>query len=335
MFGWLIWPFVEDGPVWYLYEKNFSQCSKYVWSVLAMTINFIPRYEIANDGCFYWGWFVPCLLQLSLFSPALVFLIWKVSSKAGRYLVVTLIILVGIAINFTIVYINDFSTGIFAPADLHIFRLFVVKPYTKIHAMGLGILLAMIYRAFISYKQYDEHGAVMKVLDRNRLLTLAIYILAFTIMGVICLIPTQVSSDPTLWTLMENCFYISFSRPALLLCIIAIVTQMWLNNGHRMKRFLATKTFTFLSKLGYPVYLLFPIANTIVGSTRGRSLYLSIANILYLFAFNVAFTFMMAFVFYLFIQKPIDNLIFGNKIKYKKTKKQKYLRPKTMSPRYR
>jgi len=60
--GWQIGPYLGNGPCWFTYEKGFSNCSEYWWSVFTMTINFIPNYVIANEGCFYWGWFPPCEL---------------------------------------------------------------------------------------------------------------------------------------------------------------------------------------------------------------------------------------------------------------------------------
>lgn len=77
LFGWLVGPFLGYGSCWFAYSNEFSQCNQYFWSVFTMTINFIPSHVIANEGCFYWGWFVPCLLQLALFLPFIVFIMWK------------------------------------------------------------------------------------------------------------------------------------------------------------------------------------------------------------------------------------------------------------------
>ena len=58
--GWQLGPYWGEGPCWFTYEKGFSNCNQYWWSVFTMTINFIPEYVIANEGCFYWGWYPPC-----------------------------------------------------------------------------------------------------------------------------------------------------------------------------------------------------------------------------------------------------------------------------------
>ena len=61
--GWQVGPYFGSGPMWYTYEKGFSNCNEYWWSVFTMTINFFPSYVIANEGCYYWGWFPSCELD--------------------------------------------------------------------------------------------------------------------------------------------------------------------------------------------------------------------------------------------------------------------------------
>ena len=60
LLGWQIGPYLGSGPCWFTYEKGFANCSDYWWSVFTMTINFFPEYVIANEGCYYWGWFPAC-----------------------------------------------------------------------------------------------------------------------------------------------------------------------------------------------------------------------------------------------------------------------------------
>jgi hypothetical protein len=48
-------------------------------------------------------------------------------------------VLIGIAINFWIIWKNHMAAGLFAPQDIEIFRLLVNKPYTKLYAAFLGI----------------------------------------------------------------------------------------------------------------------------------------------------------------------------------------------------
>ena len=59
---------------------------------------------------------------------------------------------IGIAINFYVIYANNMSTGLFAPQDVLIFHIFVNKPYTKLHAVFLGMGFAMMYSSIQKWK---------------------------------------------------------------------------------------------------------------------------------------------------------------------------------------
>ena len=78
--GWQVGPYFGSGPCWFTYEKGFSNCSDYWWSVFTMTINFFPSYVIANEGCYYWGWYPPCELQLFIVMPWIAYMIIKCKS---------------------------------------------------------------------------------------------------------------------------------------------------------------------------------------------------------------------------------------------------------------
>lgn len=78
--GWQVGPYFGSGPCWFTYEKGFSNCDEYWWSVFTMTINFVPNYVIANEGCYYWGWYPAAELQLFIVTPWIAYLILRVRS---------------------------------------------------------------------------------------------------------------------------------------------------------------------------------------------------------------------------------------------------------------
>lgn len=146
LFGWQIGPHLGGGPCWFTYEKGFSNCSEYYWSVFTFTINFFPSYVIANEGCYYWGWYPACDLQIFLIAPWLIYATLKMKSEFARTCLVILVALVGVATNFFIIWKNKMAAGLFAPQDVLIFKLFINKPYTKIYAVALGIQMAHIFK---------------------------------------------------------------------------------------------------------------------------------------------------------------------------------------------
>ena len=80
-----------------------------------MSINFQPGYAIANEGCFYWGWFVACEMQIMLFMPILVYLLEEVMSPKVANFTCLLLITVGCIISYHILWSNNMSAGLFAP----------------------------------------------------------------------------------------------------------------------------------------------------------------------------------------------------------------------------
>mmetsp|Transcript_43167 Transcript_43167/g.31534 ORF Transcript_43167/g.31534 Transcript_43167/m.31534 type:complete len:174 (-) Transcript_43167:108-629(-) len=173
-------------------------------------------------------------------------------------------------------------------------------------------MLGLLHKCFLDYKKSDERAPCLRLLDRNHILAIFIYVFCFAVMLVLTAAPVNVSPDPYLWTTLGNCMYVAFSRPGLLLCICTLVLLMWLNNGHRLKRFLACQPMAVLGKLVFAAYLCFPIANTMISGTRQKSVYLSVFNVLYLMIFNLVWGLIFGLVFYFLVQKPIDNLIFGS-----------------------
>ena len=77
-----------------------------------------------------------------LFMPILVYLLEEVMSPKVANFTCLLLITVGCIISYHILWSNNMSAGLFAPQDVLIFNLWVNKPYTKIHCVGLGIILA-------------------------------------------------------------------------------------------------------------------------------------------------------------------------------------------------
>jgi hypothetical protein len=45
-----------------------------------MTSNFFPDNVIANEGCFYWGWFPPCEVQIMILLPWVIWLIIRLKN---------------------------------------------------------------------------------------------------------------------------------------------------------------------------------------------------------------------------------------------------------------
>eukprot|EP00347_Sterkiella_histriomuscorum_P011994 403370301 len=198
LFGWLIGPHMGSGPCWLTYEKGYSDCSHYWWSVFTMTLNFFPSYVIANEG----------LLA-----------IYKLQTFKKRAFALTLLLLLGIGIIFLVIWVNKMAAGLFAPQDKDIFRVFVNKPYTKIHSVAIGISLGFIFEELNRQKMEEGPQGFFKSLDRNKLLIVFSQLAAWGLIAFVSLYPLEANKEPTKWSNLHNSLFISLSRPIFLICL--------------------------------------------------------------------------------------------------------------------
>lgn len=86
-------------------------------------------------------------MQLYLFIPALV-LILHVKLKEYLYvqwLIIVSMIASGTYISFKILDDNNINACLYAPQDIDAYRLWLNKPYTKIHCVAYGFILARTF----------------------------------------------------------------------------------------------------------------------------------------------------------------------------------------------
>ena len=202
------------------------------------------------------------------------------------------------------------AAGLFAPQDILIFKLFVIKPYTKFHAVFLGIGMALIYQEIWKSKQQPDSNSVWKKLGKSNLFAWLSYIVALTLIGFVTLYPLPANKNPVKWSNLHNSLFISLSRPFFLIGIMLLMTCMALDKGRMLKNVFSASLWVPLSKLSYLVYLIFPIIDATLISSMNSALFLSYLTMFYLLAFNFAFCIIAGFFCHIFIEGPLMNLIF-------------------------
>lgn len=221
----------------------------------------------------------------------------------------------GIGINFYVIWHNEMAAGLFAPQDILIFKIFVIKPYTKFHAVFLGIGMAIVYQSIVKSKQRQDSDSIWKKLGKSNLFAWIAYILALTAIGFVTLFPLPANKHPAKWTNLQNSLFISLSRPLFVIAIMTLMTLMTLNHGHMLKSVLSRDWWVPLSKLSYIVYLIFPIIDATLISSLNQALYLSYLTMFYLLAFNFVFCMIAGFFCHILVEGPLMNLIFAWQIK--------------------
>ena len=314
LFGWLVGPYLNTGPWWFTYQMGFCDCQHYWWSVFTMTINFFPGYVVANEGCFYWGWFTACEMQLFLIIPLLVYILeFRLKSrKLAQILLLLAILSLGTYINYRVIYVNNMAAGLFAPQDISIYKLWLNKPYTKLHSVALGMLLAQL---FLGVNQSKRDGAFEAYLSssifRSGWAALFACLASLGLLAFLSTYPRSANNDPASWSREKSAIFVSLSRPAFLISLICLFYLLWLNHAPGVKRFFSRRMWAILARLSYGVYLVFPITSAQFNSSMEAALYLTYNEMFFQLIFNMVCAFAAALVAHVLIEAPLRNLLAG------------------------
>jgi hypothetical protein len=72
-------PLLGAGPFWRNYDTIMDPCKSYWWTVMTFTNNVVPFGDDYDAKCFPFAWFIPCLVQLSLVTPIIIYIYTKYS----------------------------------------------------------------------------------------------------------------------------------------------------------------------------------------------------------------------------------------------------------------
>jgi hypothetical protein len=74
------------GPVWNNYqEKVMLPCKNYWWTNVLYINNIVPANGSFDEKCMPWAWFIPCMVQLSLILPPLLWCYTQAKQKGFGY----------------------------------------------------------------------------------------------------------------------------------------------------------------------------------------------------------------------------------------------------------
>jgi hypothetical protein len=107
--------------------------------------------------------------------------------------------------------------------------LFIIKPYTKICCIFLGIAMALIIQSIRDSKNLSD--SIWAKLTDSKVYAISSYALAFILICYIVFSPLPANTHPTDWSNLRNSLFISLSRPIFLLCLMVCMTNVLLGHG--------------------------------------------------------------------------------------------------------
>ena len=114
--------------------------------------NLFPQPEGPMVGCLPQAFPLQLDMQFALFVPPLALLTYKLNKKASLILS-AIIILVSFIINFSLTWVFDFKIGLLHHSNFLFIQIMLMKPWTHLHAFGLGTIMALFYRDLQLYRR--------------------------------------------------------------------------------------------------------------------------------------------------------------------------------------
>ena len=154
------------------------------------------------------------------------------------------------------------AAGLFAPQDVAIYKLWLNKPYTKLHCVALGMFMGHLY---LNVNQAKKDGNFEEFKTRSifkyKCIRVVACLASLSLLGFLSTYPRSANNDPASWSREKSAVFVSLSRPAFLLGLICLFYLLWLSQDGPLKRFFSRQIWAIPARLSYSVYLVFPITS--------------------------------------------------------------------------
>ena len=286
-------PHVGSGPLWFFMD-DISHCEKYWWTSFLYINNFYPI-SMSID-CYSVTWYLSDIIQFFIVSPIFVLLLyhcWRIG-----FTTIGGIMLASIAIIGTFVGVANINANLFLTFDLTGWDNIYSKPYCRINAYLIGVLLG-----FVLYKKWRVKCDLW--------ILICFYSLMWIIAIGSCLV--IVFGQYKTWnghpfTKSENIMYFMFSHTVFSTGVALMIYTCHNGFGGVINKLLSFSFWVPLSNLNYMTYLVHPIVLTLMYRTmRVQFIYTDWLLIL-LFASAVVLSYSLALILAVTVEYPVANI---------------------------
>jgi len=299
-FYYLIVPYWTDGPYWLYMQRNMLQCKNNWWWTLLYVQNITPRF--GETVCLGWSWYLADDMQYYFVSPLVLIAYWK--NKWVGWGLTLLGIWICLLSNLWVCIFDDVQEfqGIEYGAELSNYvgptgnygQLIYLPPWTRVAPYLIGFICAFILL---------ERGKNFRV---NQLARGLVYTLSTSIV-LVCTFITWSDANYG-WTSWMNTIWITFSRTFWSIGLGSLLLICVAGYGGIFTRFMSQDFWVPFARLSYGAYI-FHLSNieTIYGGYKGPlTFFFSIG--MYFFFGHLIIAFMLAFVNYFLVEKPLMNI---------------------------
>ncbi|XP_068082915.1 nose resistant to fluoxetine protein 6 [Anabrus simplex] len=251
--------YMGSGPLWErLIKFQRDSCESNWWPDLLYVQNYVNNREM----CVGHSWYLAVDMHLYILSPLILIPLWK-RPKLGCGLI-CLLILIGWAIVFSVVYIKELYPVIYPMLDSAVMLRATEGYYIPTHGrfmpwligVGLGFILHSVKNTDTKPKLTKIHLVVGWSLS-----------VAFMLLALFLAAPFMKMNWK--YSVLEAAFYCSLHRPVWALGVAWIVFACASGYGGPVNTLLSWKVFQPLSRVSYAIYLIhFPIQLILISGAR-------------------------------------------------------------------
>ncbi|XP_067123885.1 nose resistant to fluoxetine protein 6-like [Centruroides vittatus] len=287
----IILPIFSDGPHSYFLQEHVTAIEENMWKYVLHISNF---YKIQLSLILHM-WIMNAIFQLNIITAPVLFIVdrWRTFG----IITMTLLSLIGFAMNFAILLISDCSVTSGYSFDiektLRYLEHIQMKPYTiHLSSYCMGLLVGYLL----------SEGKILKFGKKTSFIfwICSITLMLFSIYGLHGY-TKDISPNENIVLLFRV-----FST------YLWLTGQIWMciaftnRGGGAVKRFLSHNVFLILDRLNVSLYIVHVSIIIYIIACSKKPFYLSIVTLRMLYLFSTLFSIVASFVLYLFVEAPFN-----------------------------
>ncbi|EGG15625.1 hypothetical protein DFA_10467 [Cavenderia fasciculata] len=296
---WQLSPQFGSGPFFFGYDAITKSCDANWWTNLLYINTLYPPTMLTE--CFGWSWYLGDDMLYYIFVAPVAIILYKRSQKLGILYIIFLLALNFIT-NFWITLKYDLGTffefGIQSIIDATFITDIYQKPWTRVGAYAVGLVMAMIV----------EHQGMLRVIKTHLSVRLVYYTIAAALTSFFTFISYNSYTHPGGWSTMSNAFFNACGHTGFVIGAALFLLTAFAGHGGLVAWIFERPIFKNLSKLTYSTYLIHPIVIWCMAYSRVTPFHYSNSNVAAYIISSLVFSFFCAFIVHLFVEKPCVNL---------------------------
>ncbi|XP_055947793.1 nose resistant to fluoxetine protein 6-like [Argiope bruennichi] len=298
LFFTFISPFMGSGPLWPEYTV-VQACKDYWW----WNLLYINNFQNMSDECMGWSWYLANDMQFYIISPLFLITLYR-WPKIG-YSLLGLFFCISFTANFAITYEYNLVAGMgnileyyqdlqtYLPRMMDFFNKVYIKPYTRVGAYLVGLLVA-----YIVCKRKQNNSP--------KLNTITLWV-GWTLASGVAL-ACQFGLYHHKLSLVATSFYNALSRIGFSLGLGWVIFVCVIGQGDAVNSILSWKALIPLSRLTYCAYLVHPVVQTIYFGSIRQLIEFNHINVIMLYFGTLFISYAAALVTSLLFESPVIRL---------------------------